>query len=141
KVQLKDQTVHATVDGKFSLAKGVMDLPSLRMVTEQNDDIQLAGKVLADQRLNLKGVAHLSDPPIRGTVLAANSDKEGRLVLPLAIEGTITDPSPQILDTTVKKLLENTVKYEVKQQTKKAESQIKDTLEKEAKKLLEGLFK
>lgn len=141
KVNLKEQTVHATVDGKFSLAKGIMNLPTLRMVTEQNDDIQLDGQILADERLKLKGVAHLNNPPVRGTVLAANSDKEGRLVVPLAVEGTITDPSPQILDVTVKTLLENTVKYEVKQQSKKAESKVKETLEKEAKKLLDGLFK
>jgi hypothetical protein len=86
-----------------------------------------------------------------GSLFAANADKEGRLVIPVEVQGSLINPSLTVASATIEKMLVKTIEYEKKKLVKKVEGKArqefekavdggKQKLEKDINEKIKGLF-
>lgn len=144
---------------EFDLNKKQIKLKQFRAITARNEQLKLEGSLGFDLNANLKGSMALVDAPVSGSFFQANKDKDGRLVIPVLINGNLMSPSLSFLEEPLKAMLEKTVLFEKKKAETVAKNQVavvkKDVedkvkveaekkakqLEKDIKKNFENLFK
>lgn len=121
----------ATADIKmqFGLVEKSLRLKAFSMVTPEKNALTLTGSVRSDLVAALEGKAFLVNTPVGGSVRAANSDAQGRLVVPIKIEGLLTSPTLTIAEDAVKTMLQKTLEHEGKK--------LKSNVENEAKKFID----
>lgn len=129
----------------FSYAQAVATLKNFLAVTPKKDEVSLNGTMTLAFDCDMAGEARLVSAPVQGSVRAANSDAQGRLVVPIRFRGNLKSPSVDIASETIQAMLTKTAAFEANKLKDKAISEGKKKLEDEAKKagadLLQGLFK
>jgi len=133
--------INANLNMNFNLKNSVAEIKSLNLLTDDNNEFTGAGKVDLNLMADLKGTLYLSKVDIGGSVRAANSDAKGRFVVPLAVKGSLLEPSFDIAAHTLQEIGKRTLKYEAKQATEKLKDDFKQHGKDELKKKLKGLFK
>ena len=152
KKRVKSKGVAAALRTQFKAKDGKIEIKDLLFKTPEKNELAAAGKVGFDLKGSLKGELRLANPPVKGSVKEANSDEQGRLIIPVEIKGDLTNPSFGIATHIIEKMLAKTLAYEkrkaVKKVETKAKSEVKKVAEKEKKKLkqsidkkIKGLFK
>jgi hypothetical protein len=135
----------AEIATNFEVAAGVARLSEFFAVTPRKDEMRLAGTLDLAFNADMKGEARLVDAPVRGAVREANSDEQGRLVVPIVFRGNLKNPSVDIANETIERMLAKTATHEANKLKDKAVNEGKKKLEEEAKKagqdLLKGIFK
>ncbi len=117
------------VSTAYAFAKSRMNLKGLRMISPEMNEIALDGWMQKDLMADLKGFAYLADTPIGGSFRAANSDKLGRLIVPIRITGSLKSPSLDIAGEAIKEMTKKAVGAEV--------GKLKETAKKEVEKVIE----
>lgn len=117
------------VSTAYAFAKGRMNLKGLRMISPEKNEIALDGWMQKDLMADLKGFAYLSETPVGGSFRAANSDKLGRLIVPIRITGSLKSPSLDIAGDAIKEMTKKAVSAEV--------GKFKETAKKEVEKVIE----
>jgi hypothetical protein len=141
KSKLKTEGLTADMRTAFRFEKGVAALQDFVAVTPKRDEMRLAGTMGLNFDCDLRGEARLTDPPVRGAVREANSDQEGRLVVPIRFQGNLKSPSVDIAGDVVQSLLAKTATHEATKLKDKAVNEGKKKLEDAAKGVLKDLFK
>jgi hypothetical protein len=77
----------------------------------------------------LNGTAYLANTSIGGSFRQANSDKSGRLVVPIKISGSLKEPSLDIAEEVITAMVSKTVQLET--------TKLKDKVRTEATKVIE----
>jgi hypothetical protein len=155
-VKLPSSVQPGEVTSTFKLARGVLDISRFLNTQPDKSELDLKGTVGLDKMVNLAGEARMTNIGIGGSFRSANSDAQGRLVVPLQITGTAFKPDLNILDGTIKAMVAKTaefeanklktqvtekVKAEVDREIKTQGKAIVDKAEEEAQKLLKNIFK
>lgn len=137
---LNTKGVTANILSQFNLANGLLQLSKFNALTPEKNELDLKGTIKMDKTLNLAGTAFISNPPIQGSVLAANSDNQGRLMVPVKIQGNAFSPDLNIADETIKTMISRTATQEGKKLKSKAEEKLKEELNKQKDKILKDIF-
>jgi hypothetical protein len=131
----------AEIRTAFKMAEGTATLSGFEAVTPKNDQMLLSGTMNLAFDCDLTGSAHLANAPVRGPVREANSDPQGRLVVPVRFHGNLKAPSVDVATGAIEEMLKKTAAHELD----KKKNQLVDDAKKKAKTQLEdaasGLFK
>lgn len=138
---------------QFATQEGRIQVKTLKLKTADKNDLEAEGEVDFSLAGVLKGEASLANPPIQGSILAANSDELGRLVVPFEMSGDLTQPNFEIAKHIIEKMVAKAMAFEGKRpegptgesqvppvDAKKTEvkgSKKKESIEKRMKKLFE----
>lgn len=122
--------VSAEILAKFGTRDGQINVSNFIFSTPENNQIVADGKVNFNLVGDLKGELRVSNLNMSGSVMAANADKEGRLVIPVEVQGNLVNPSLTVASATIEKMLVKTLEYEKKKLVKKLESKAKQEFEK-----------
>lgn len=114
---------------KYSYAKGRMTLKDFRMDSPEKNSLELQGWLQKDFQTELKGTAYITSTQIGGSFRQANSDKSGRLIVPIKISGSLKEPSLEIAEEVISTMVAKTLDLETKK--------IKDKVKSEATKVIE----
>ena len=106
--------VSLALNSDFALAKGRLNLKNLQALSPEKNEMRVAGWMQTDMRVDLQGEIFLADTPIGGSFRQANSDKMGRLVVPVHITGTLKEPGLAIAEATVREMTQKTVDLEAR---------------------------
>jgi hypothetical protein len=138
---VKLEPLKGEVKATYDLNAGILSLPSLTAKDVDNSELQLKGKaVLAQMQGDFVGTFYWARPTVKGCVLEGNSDKQGRLMVPVAIKGNLLSPGFSLLNELATKLAEKALKCEMKKQVEKVQRDGKEKVEKEIKNRLKELF-
>lgn len=131
KVQPTVSTKGASFDmtAGYTYGKSRMTLKDLKMSSPEKNAIHLAGWIQKDFTTELIGTAFLADTAIGGSFKEANSDPQGRLVVPIKIGGSLKSPSLEIAESTISTMVQKTVNHEA--------DKAKTRLKSEAKKVID----
>lgn len=113
----------------YAYAKNRAALKGLHMVTPEKNELALDGWLQKDLEVDLKGFAYLAETPIGGAIRQANSDKLGRLIVPIKITGSLKAPSLDIAQEAIQQMTKKAVANEV--------GKLKEIVKKEAAKVIE----
>jgi hypothetical protein len=129
------------VDIDFEFNKKMLRFRNFDMVTPEKNEFHGGGWIRTDKTIDIKGEAHITNPSVQGSVVQANSDKEGRLVVPIQFEGTVTEPKLNIADQTIKTMLAKTAEFEGKRLRGQAQKALNIEVEGAKKKIGDELGK
>lgn len=135
--RLNSKGVAAQITSTLKLQMPNVYLDQFHFLTPENNELEASGRIGLDKSIELEGKAHLATTSIGGSIRAANSDSQGRFVIPIKIQGNLLKPEAKIAQDAVEKILQNTANYEVN----KAKEKVKATIEKEGQKLKDELEK
>lgn len=96
----------------FSFAKGRLNLRGLKALSPERNELRLDGWLQKDFTADLTGTAALADAQIGGSFRQANSDKQGRLVVPIHISGSLKEPSVSIAQEAINEMMKKTIQLE-----------------------------
>jgi hypothetical protein len=139
--RLKGTGVAGDLDAKFQLRGGRMELDPFHMKMPNRTELLLKGSLGMDLGIDLAGMAYLADPPVGGLVLKANSDPQGRLMIPFELKGKLNQPSVSFAAATLQQIALRTAKYELDAQKQKAVERAKATATNAVKQGLGKLFR
>jgi hypothetical protein len=114
---------------KYAFSKGRLNLKDFKMDSPEKNSIDLEGWLQKDFQTELKGTAYIANTSIGGSFRQANSDKTGRLVVPIKISGSLKEPSLDIAEEVISAMVSKTVELET--------TKIKDKVKTEATKVIE----
>lgn len=140
-VQVNSKGVLMDITSKFTLANKTLRFKDLNMKTPENNELNGRGRLNWNLNLDVEGNVHLVNAPVRGSVRAANSDAQGRLVVPLKIDGNLLDPDLSFAEATVETMLDKTVALEQKKLEKKVKAKVDEKIEEETEKLKKSVGK
>lgn len=123
----------------FSFAKGRMDLKNLVALSPEKNELRLQGWLQKDFSVDLKGQAFLADTPIGGSFRQANSDKTGRLVVPIRITGSLKEPSVDIAEEALKEMADKTLKLEARKLKSAVREKAGQALEQKKKEAVDAI--
>jgi hypothetical protein len=113
----------------YTFAKGRLSLKDFKMNSPENNSLELEGWLQKDFLTELKGTAFLANTQIGGSFREANSDKTGRLVVPIKISGSLKAPSLDIAEEVVTAMLSKTVELEAKKVKEKVKAEATKVIE------------
>lgn len=114
---------------KYSFSKGRLNLKDFKMDSPEKNSLELEGWLQKDFQTELKGTAFIANTSIGGSFRQANSDKTGRLVVPIKISGSLKEPSLDIAEEVIAAMVSKTVQLET--------TKLKDKVKTEATKVFE----
>lgn len=139
--QVKSEPLRGKMKLQYELANGVLNLPSLVATDVNNSEVQLKGKVvLSNFTGDLVGTFYWAQAEVKGCILEGNADSQGRLAVPLAIQGNLMNPGTSVVGDIVSKLAGKALECEGKKVLEKAKQDGGKALEKELKKTLKNLL-
>ncbi len=104
----------------FGFSDAILNVTDFRLLTPARNELQAKGTVLLPtQKLNLNGTAFLADTPIGGDVKLANSDTQGRFIVPFSLSGTLTKPETSFAEASIQEILKKTLYFVAKRETDK----------------------
>ena len=90
----------------FTLLDSNMNLLDFKLLTPAKNELLAKGILaLPSQNINVSGTAYLADAPIGGDIRAANSDAQGRFVVPFALQGNLRKPEASFAQKTIQDLV------------------------------------
>jgi hypothetical protein len=143
KAKISTGGMAAEIRTQYRLAKGVATLRGLVATTPKRDELRLDGSLGLDFSCDLSGEAHLASAPVTGPIREANSDPEGRLVVPVRFHGNLKAPQTDIATGAIEAMLKKTAAHEGEKLKNKAidaaKSKAKDALQNAAGGLFDQL--
>jgi hypothetical protein len=137
----KVEPLKGTMKSQFDLSSQTLNVSALEAKDLNGSELKLKGKVAVPSlHGDLVGSFAWTQPPVKGCVLEGNSDDQGRLVVPLAIQGNLMKPSVSLLRDVAGKLAAKALACEGDKLVDKIKQDGGKAVEKEAKKLLQGIF-
>lgn len=145
KAKVKTGGMAADMRTSFEVAGGTATLSGFLAVTPRKDEMRMSGTLNLAFDADMEGEAHIVDAPVKGAFREANSDAEGRLVVPIHFRGNLKNPSVEIANEIIERMAGNMARHEAEKLKSRALEEGKKKLEEEAKKaggnLLKGIFK
>jgi hypothetical protein len=126
----------ANIDSGFDFRKATLNLSGFYVLTPEKNELRVSGFIKTNQQMDLQGQAFIANPPVSGSVLAANSDNQHRFILPVHFTGTAKNPEFNLTQDVVSKILSNTARHEAEN----LKAGLKSNLQDAAKKKLQELF-
>ncbi len=134
KAKVNTGGVAAEIRTGFSVLNGTATLRDFVAATPARDEMDLAGSMNLAFDCDLSGTAHLANAPVSGPVREANSDPQGRLVVPVRFHGNLKAPQADIATGAIEEMLKKTASHEfdkrknqaIDEAKKKAQSQLQD---------------
>ncbi|MGE3973756.1 MAG: hypothetical protein AB7F59_04440 [Bdellovibrionales bacterium] len=143
--KINSKGVAGNISTSFEFTKSMLNLKPFNVVTPEKNELQAQAWIKTDKSMELRGDVYLSNPPVKGSILEANSDESGRMVVPVRFTGTVTNPELNIAEQTIKTMLTKTAQYETRKAAnllrKKAESEFNQQVDQGKKKLQEEVSK
>jgi hypothetical protein len=151
KITTPQGPLEAALSAEFEFKKQKMKFEKLNMITSQMDELKASGTLDLNKNVDMEGLLFLKNPPVKGSFLEANQDEQGRLRVPFAIEGNMTDPQMKYAEKTITEMtqrmllhekdkalnqLKSKAQDEIKKKTKEAGQQLQDQFKKKLKGLL-----
>lgn len=127
------------MQAKYSYAKSRINLKDFRMDSPEMNSLELEGWLQKDLKTELKGTAYLSNTPIGGSFRQANSDKTGRLVVPIKISGSLKEPSLDIAEEVITTMVSKTVELETNKVKEKAKAEVNKVIEEKKKEAVDKI--
>lgn len=138
---VKVEPWHGQIRGQYELSKGTLQIASLSATDVDNSELQMKGTVvLANLEGDLAGSYHWAKPTLTGCALEGNADPAGRMVIPLAMKGSLMNPGFSILTDVVGTLAGRALECEKKKLIDRVRAEGTDKLKKEVNKALKGIF-
>ncbi|MEQ1875148.1 MAG: hypothetical protein ABL958_00790 [Bdellovibrionia bacterium] len=135
--KLASQGATGDIDVKFVYAKSQVILKSFTLKTPEKNELATEGDdsfVKTDKTMDLKANLHLANGQFSGEaaeVAAANSDAQGRFVVPLRITGNVFSPEFNMTEETIQKIVKRTAEYKLTKAKAQAQKQVQDAAQKE----------
>lgn len=128
--------VALSLRSKFKANNGQIGIKDFLLTSPENNEVALNGTSNFDLLGALDGELRLVHTSISGSLLAANSDSQGRLVIPVEMRGNLLNPTLSVAKATIEKMLLRTLEYE----KSKAVKELNKTVQKEIKKNTEKMI-
>ncbi len=132
--------LEAAIETQFSFKKAILNLKNFDAITTQKDQIQVSGTLGFDKQVDLQGNAAIQNAPVSGSFKEANSDAQGRLVVPIMVKGNLMEPQLGFVDKTIQAMIQKTLDLETQKLKNKAQAEAQkfaDQKKKEAEAELE----
>ena len=133
--------VTADITADYKLDKKVMTLSRFIFLTPEKNELRATGTLGLDKSINLSGTAYLATAPVGGSVRSANSDTQGRFVIPLKLQGNLMKPEVSFAQETIAQLAKKTAETELKKGVQDKLNQVQDAIKKNGVQGLKDLFK
>lgn len=133
--------VTADISTDYTAEKKTLDLKNFVFITPEKNELRANGTLGFDKSINLSGTGYLATAPVGGSVRSANSDPQGRLVVPLKIQGNLMKPEVSFANETVQQLLRKTAEQELKKGVQKKLDDLQENIKKKGLEGLKDLFK
>ncbi len=102
----------------FGLADMKLNVLDFKLLTPFKSELLAKGSVILDTKIvNLSGTAFLADAPIGGDIRVANSDSQGRFVIPYTVQGNLRNPQASFAQKSVEEILKKTMLFVAKRET------------------------
>ncbi len=137
---LKAEPMNGEARSGLEVKKEKLQLTGFEALDVSGSALYLDGSVGLDQTADLSGRLHLKDVAIKGCLLEANQDAQGRWVVPLHLKGSILKSRLNIAKEAVREMGQKALECEGKKLLKKTEDKVKDRLESEVKGRLKSIF-
>lgn len=134
KPALQTKGVTLAMQTAFSYAKGRLTLKKMKALSPEKNELHLEGWLQKDLTAELSGEAYLANSTIGGSFRQANSDKSGRLVVPVQISGSLTSPNLTIAESTLNEMTKKTIELESGKLKKNLQNKAVDAVKEELKK-------
>ncbi|MDX9730913.1 MAG: hypothetical protein RBT63_03995 [Bdellovibrionales bacterium] len=138
KLEVATKGVHLGMSSTLSFKNQKLNLKQFKMTSPENNELELDGWIKTDFTTELSGKAHLADTPIGGSFRSANSDKQGRLVVPITVNGSLTSPNLSIAQKAIQEMTEKMVRYEASKATQKIRADLQQRANQEIEKQKKG---
>ena len=132
---LKTGGVAAAIDLQFNLKDKSIQIGKFSFLTPERNELQAKGSLGLDKSIDLEGTAYLANAAVGGSIYTANSDMSGRLVVPIRIKGSLTDPKASFAQETITMMLKKTADLEIKKASAQAEAKARSEAQKELNKV------
>ena len=133
----KTNPVKADIKTNYAFNDSVMHLSDFIFITPDKNELRAQGTVDVNKMADLNGTAYLANAPVGGDVRKANSDAQGRLVIPFQLKGSLMSPQVSFAGNTVQDMLKKTAQKELQNLGGK---NLNDQINNIKKKGLKGLF-
>lgn len=117
--------LRAQMNGKYKLKTGQLTLNPFRALTSENDEIFLQGFVDGTLNMGLVGTAAVKSE-MSGDFYEANKDGQGRLEIPLKIQGSPLKPEFSFAEEALSKMATKVLAYEQKKVVQSLEKNLID---------------
>jgi hypothetical protein len=134
---VKSKGFAADIRSDYEYKNSTLNLKNLVFSTPDKNELKAQGTINTNKEANLTGTAFLATAPVGGSIRKANSDADGRFVIPFEIKGNLAHPQISFAQKTVQQMLKNTASQELKNLGTK---NLNKTLEQLKKNGLKGLF-
>jgi hypothetical protein len=134
---VKSKGFAADIRSDYEYKNSVLNLKNLVFSTPEKNEVKAQGTIDTNKNADLSGTAYLATAPVGGSIRQANSDAEGRFVIPFEIKGNLAHPQVSFAQKTIQQMLKNTAQQEIK---KLDPQKINKALEQLKKNGLKGLF-
>lgn len=133
--------VTADISSEFNAEKKILNLSRFVFLTPEKNELRAQGSIGFDKSIALVGTGYLATAPVGGSVRSANSDAQGRFVVPLKIQGNLLKPEIAFAEETIRQLAAKTAEQELKKGVEKKLDQLKDSVKQKGLEGLKDLFK
>ncbi len=141
KAKVSTKGVSGTLNVDFEYVQELLRFSKLEFSTPEKNALSAVGWIKTDKSLSIKGNAYIVNPPVQGSVRAANSDGQGRLVVPVEFEGFLMEPKLNIAEAAIKGMLTKTAEYEGRRLKGEAKKALDGEVNKAKKKVQDELTK
>ncbi len=128
--------LQAKMSARFRVKEAQVNLSPFQAITARKEELFLKGGLDSNLNMDLVGSLFLREA-LSGPFYEANKDAEGRLEIPLQLQGVATKPEFKFAQESIAKMAAKTIEFEKKKVLQKVESQV----EKQAKELADDLKK
>ena len=112
KAKISTGGMTADIHTSFRVAGGTATLQNFLATTPKQDEMRLNGSMNLAFDCDLTGEAHLASAPVSGPFREANSDPQGRLVVPVRFHGNLKSPQADMAAGAIEAMLKKTALLE-----------------------------
>lgn len=102
----------AKITADFELMNQVLKLTSFEALTTQQDLVKVKGSIKLTKDVDLNGEIALASAPVKGSFKEANSDPQGRLLIPVLVQGNLTNPQLSFVTSSLQAMIQKMIQYE-----------------------------
>ncbi len=106
------QNTNLAIKSEFALAKQKINFKPMVLLTPEGHELSIEGEVGLDKTADLHGQLMIAKLKSNGSFFEANRASDGRLFLPLMIQGNLSQPEVQIVSGAVSEMLEKKAHFD-----------------------------
>lgn len=124
---------------QFQIKNSQVQFSPFQAVTAKKEEINVKGNLNLDMNVNMSGSLFLVDIGSNSSFIQANKDAQGRLEIPLQIQGSALKPEFKYAEGTISRMTQKTVQFEKTKLTQKAKAQVNKEIDKQKEKLKDSV--